>query len=187
MTFSDIYNRIDAEIEFIKEYVSSGKWDNKSWFFDTPKSGTLQKEKADLRQIINENNSQSGVYLFVCNNDTQVLSTKSFNEGNFLALLRTFDSDTVSIRKDDVLYVGECDCFSHRLSAHLKDNEGVSTRGLHLYSSNRISIKPENFKLILFPLKKDFYPNGCSKVDEQTLRELVELKLKAIYVPLVGK
>ena len=84
MTYSDIYQKIDVEIELIKKYVSSGKWDNKSLFFDTPKSGTLQKEKADLRQIINENNSQSGVYIFVCNNDTQVLSTKSFNEGEFL-------------------------------------------------------------------------------------------------------
>ena len=187
MTYSDIYQKIDAEIKLIKKYVSSDKWDNKSSFFDTPKSGTLQKEKAYLSQIIKGDNSRSGVYLFVCTDDTKVLSTNKFNEGTSFALLRTFDKDTVHIKKGEVLYIGECDCFSNRLSAHLNEKDDSTTYGLHIYSSNRKDIKPENFKLILLPLKNTFYPDGCSKDDKQTLRELVELKLKAIYVPLVGK
>ena len=187
MTFSDIYKRIDTEIEFIKEYVYAGKWDNKSLFFDNPKRGTLQKTKAYLSQIIKGKNNQSGVYFFVCNADTKVLSAEKFNDGKSLALLRRFDEDSVLIKKGNILYIGECDCFSNRLSAHLNDKKDSTTYGLHLYSKNRKNIKPPKIDLILFPLKDNFYPSSCSNDDKQQLRELIELKLKAIYVPLVGK
>ena len=182
MIFSDIDNKIDGEIELIKKYISSKGWDDTSSFFDAPKSGTLQKEKAYLRQIINEKNSQGGVYFFVCTDDSQVLSRKEFNNGQSLALLRPFDSDTMPIKKGDILYIGECDCFSNRLAAHLNDKEDSSTYGLHLYSNNRKIIKPQSFDLILFPLKNDFYPKDCSNDDKKWLRELIELKLKASYL-----
>lgn len=187
MTFSEIYEKIDAEIDIIKKYVSSGDWDGTSSFFDAPKVGELKATICTLGEIISGENSQSGIYLFVCNDDTEVSSRKSFNDGDLFAPLRAFDSDAVPIKEGDILYVGECHCFSNRLSAHLIANVDSGAKGLHLYASNRKNIKPENFKLILLPLKNTFYPNGCSKDDKQTLRELVELKLKAIYVPLVGK
>ena len=93
------------------------------------------------------------------------------------------------IKKGDVLYIGECDCFSNRLSAHLNDIPDSTTYGLHLYSANRIAIKPENFKLLLFPLKDSFYPTILKEKDpaREQLREMIETKLKAIFSPWIGK
>lgn len=82
--------------------------------------------------------------------------------------MRITDTNEASIKKGDILYIGECDKFSSRLSAHLDDNLESTTNGLHKYANNRINIKPELFYLILFPINDKFYDSNMSE-DEKKL------------------
>lgn len=189
MNFAEIYQKIDEEVLLLQRYIDLGTWTkSKSEFFDSPHKGTLSTQKTTLKKICADlNQSASGIYLFVCNNNTTVNSVKDFNSGQHLSKMRMTDNNSAIINAGQVLYIGECDAFSSRISAHLSNSNATGTVGLHLYLSNRINIKPECFDLIIFPLKECFYPQNIDSEYKQSLREMIEIKLRAIYIPWVGK
>jgi hypothetical protein len=189
MHFLDIYQKINEEVSFMQRYIDLGTWtENKSEFFDPPHKATLSPHKTTFGQLFPAfNQSKSGVYVFVCNEVSQIGSISDFNSGESLSKLRMTDDNSAIIGKGQLLYVGECCNFSNRLSAHLSENNNSSTGGLHLYSPNRITIKPEHFNLIVFPLKETFYPQDIDSELKQMLREAIEIKLRAIYFPWIGK
>ena len=189
MNFSEIYQKINEEVSFLQRCIDSGTWtENKSEFFDSPHKVTLPSRKMNLGLLLpNLNKSASGIYVFACNTVSKIDSINDFNAGQKLSKLRMTDDNTVIIREGQLLYVGECCDFSSRMSAHLSENNDSSTGGLHLYSPNRITIKPEHFNLIVFPLKEAFYPQDIDADFKQMLRETIEIKLRAIYFPWVGK
>lgn len=190
MRFSEIYQKLDEEVAILQSYIKFNIWtDGKSDFFDVPKSAKLPDSHQTLGEFMQIPNNQSGIYVFVCIEETTIASVDNFNNGKSYAQVRQTDDTTVNILAGEVLYVGECSIFSNRLSAHLDTEDSSSTYGLHLYSTNRIAIKPENFKLLLFPLKDSFYPTTLKEKDpaKKQLREMIETKLKAIFTPWIGK
>ena len=189
MNFSEIYQKINEEVSFLQRYIESGTWtENKSEFFDSPHEATLTSYKTTFGQMFPTlNKSASGIYVFVCRAVSKISSINDFNSGQKLSKLRMTDDNTVIISEGQLLYVGECGDFSSRMSAHLSENNDSSTGGLHLYSPNRITIKPEHFNLIVFPLKEAFYPQDIDSNLKQMLREIIEIKLRAIYFPWIGK
>ena len=191
MTYSEIYSKLDEEVQILRTYIEAGQWkQGKSEFFETPIKRPLPAKSTTAGGVFGnqlKGKPKSGVYFFSCIQATRVLSVADFNKGKGFAKMRMTDSGSVAVKEGEMLYIGQCGVFSSRMSAHLDGKSSSKTGGLHLYSRERRGINPNRFALTFVPLKDSFYPLNCADHDRQILREAIELKLKAVYLPLVGK
>lgn len=167
--FKDILKKLiktlDMEVKKITTYISNKE--KKSY-----NSSIFEIKKVD--------SSNCGIYFFIMKEDVFVSNIDNFNSVSYSSKLKKKESNKITLKKDDVLYLGKSENIQKRIKEHEEDVEDNSTYSLKLNSENRKFIK-EKYKKVYFELNNDY------KKFSYIILPYIESKLHNNLKPCIGK